>query len=140
MYFVYFHMKYYNPRKLPKHLSLLPKCFYFKWKPFNLREKHFKFLRMSSCSIPNFFSVKTKLFMRALTLKRCAEVWRTGNEFSLNPGNENWKIEIGTPKFPAKIDFSLHWKSSGFQTETSDSGPDFLFSFLNGAQPAGWIL
>ena len=75
-----------------------------------------------------------------LTSKLCAEVWSTGYEFSLNPGNENSKLEMETPKFPAKIDFNFHWKSSSLQTETSDFGPDFLFSFLNGAQPVGWIL
>ena len=44
-----------------------------------------------------------------------------------------------TPKFPAKIDFNLHWKSSGLQTvtETLDFGPDFLFSFLNGRSQLG---
>ena len=37
-----------------------------------------------------------------------------------------------TPKFLAKIDLKFHWRSSGFQTETSDFGTDFLFLFLNG--------
>ena len=69
-----------------------------------------------------------------LTSKLCAEVWRTGYEFSLNHEYENSKLEMETPKFPAKIDFNFHWKSSSLQTETSDFGPDFLFSFLNGAQ------
>ena len=75
-----------------------------------------------------------------LTSKLCAEVWRTGYECSLNPKNENLKLEMETPKFPAKIDFNFHWKNSSLQTETSDFGPDFLFSFLNSAQPTGWIL
>ena len=74
-----------------------------------------------------------------LTSKLCAEVWKTGYECSLNPGNENSKLEMGTPKFPAKIDFNFHWKSSSLQIETSDVGPDFLFSFLNSTQPTGWI-
>ena len=78
--------------------------------------------------------------MRALTSKFSVEVWRTGYEFSLNPGNENWKLKMETPKFPSKIDFNFHWKSSGLQTETSDFGPDFLFLFLNGAQPVRCIL
>ena len=43
------------------------------------------------------------------------------------------------PKFPAKIDFNFYMKSSGLRTETSDFGPDFLFSFLTGAQPVEWI-
>ena len=77
--------------------------------------------------------------MRALTLKLCAEVRKTRYECSLNPGNENSKLEMETPKFPAKIDFNFHRKSSSLQTETSDFGPDFLFSFLNSAQPSGWI-
>ena len=78
--------------------------------------------------------------MRApLTSKLCAEVWKTRYECSLNPGNENSKLEMETPKFPAKIDFNFHWKSSSLQTETSDFGPDFLFSFLNSAQPSGWV-
>ena len=76
----------------------------------------------------------------SLTSKLRAEVWRTGYECSLNPGNENSKLEMETLKFPAKIDFNFHWKSSSLQTETSDFGPDFLLSFLNSAQPAGWIL
>ena len=46
--------------------------------------------------------------MRAITLKLYVEVWRTGYEFSLNPGNENWKLEMETPKFPEKIDFNFH--------------------------------
>ena len=75
-----------------------------------------------------------------LTSKLCVEVWRTGYEFSLNPGDENWKPDMGSPKFPAKIDFNFYWKSSGLQSETSDFGPDFLLLFLNGAQPVGWIL
>ena len=75
-----------------------------------------------------------------LTSKLCAEVWKTGYECSLNPGNENLKLEMETPKFLAKIDFNFHWKSSSPQTETSDFGPDFLFSFLNSAQPTGWVL
>ena len=40
--------------------------------------------------------------------KLCAEVWRTGYECFLNPGKQNWKLEIETPKFPAKIDFHFH--------------------------------
>ena len=71
-----------------------------------------------------------------LTSKLCAEVWRTRYDFSLNPGNKNLKLEMET----AKIDFNFHWKSSSLQTETLDFGSDFLFSFLNGAQLAGWIL
>ena len=78
--------------------------------------------------------------MRAVNSKLCVEVWRTGYEFSLKPGNEDWKLEMENAKFPAKIDFNVHWKSSGLQTETSDFEPDFLFSFLNGTQPVGWIL
>ena len=46
-----------------------------------------------------------------LTSKLCAEVWKTRYERSLNPGNENSKLEMETPKFPAKIDFNFHWKS-----------------------------
>ena len=37
---MYFHMKHYNPRKLQKRLSLLPKFFCCKWKPFNLQRMH----------------------------------------------------------------------------------------------------
>ena len=33
-----------------------------------------------------------------LTSKFCAEVWKTGYEFSLNPGNENSKLEMESPK------------------------------------------
>ena len=40
-------------------------------------------------------------------------------ECSLSPRNENSKLEMETPKFPAKIDFNFHWKSSSLQTETS---------------------
>ena len=71
----------------------------------------------------------------SLSSKLCVEVWRTGHEFSLNAGKENWKLQMETPKFPAKIDFSFHWRRSGLETETSDFGPDFLFLFLNRAQP-----
>ena len=74
-----------------------------------------------------------------LTSKRFSEVWKAGYECSLNRGNENSKLEMETPRFPAKIDFNCHWKSSSLQTETSDFGPDFLFSFLNSTQPTGWI-
>ena len=82
--------------------------------------------------------LRSKRFMRVpLTSKLCAEVWRTGYECSLNPGNENSKLEMETPKFPGKIDFNFHWKSSSLQTEASDFGPDLLFSFLNSAQPTG---
>ena len=49
--------------------------------------------------------------------------------------NLKWKLL----SLPAKIDFNFHWKSPSLQTETSDFGPDFLFSFLNSAQPTGWI-
>ena len=83
------------------------------------------------------FTVKT--VHACLTSKLCAEVWKTGYECSLNPGNENSKLEMETPKSPAKIDFNFHWKSSNLQTETSDFGPDCLFSFLNSTQPTGWI-
>ena len=84
--------------------------------------------------------LQSKGFMHApLTSKLCAEVWKTGYECSLNPGNENSKLEMETAKFPAKIDFNLHWKSSSLQTETSGLGPDCLFSFLNSTQPTGWI-
>ena len=76
-------------------------------------------------------ALQSKRFMRApLTSKLCAEVWKTGYERSLNSENENSKLEMGTPKFPAKIDFKFHRKSSSLQSETSDFGPDFLFSFL----------
>ena len=74
-----------------------------------------------------------------LTSKLCAEVWKTGYECSLNPGNENSKLEMETPKFPAKIDFNFHWKSSSLQTETSDFGPDCRFSYPNSTQPTEWI-
>ena len=84
------------------------------------------------------FTIKT-VHACPLTSKLCAEVWKTRYECSLSPGNENSKLEMETPKFPAKIDLNFHWKSSSFQTETSDLGPDFLFSFLNSAQPSGWI-
>ena len=47
-----------------------------------------------------------------LTSKLCAEVWRTEYKFSLNPGNENSKLEMKTQKFPVKIDFNFHCKSS----------------------------
>ena len=86
------------------------------------------------------FDLQSERFMRALTSKLFAEVWRTEYECSLNPENENSELQIETPKFPAKIDFNFHWKSSSLQTETSDFGPDFLFSSLNSAQPTGWIL
>ena len=43
---------------------------------------------------------------------------------------KSWERELETT---AKIDLNFHWKSSGLQTETSEFGPDFLFSFLNGA-------
>ena len=90
--------------------------------------------------VQNQSSLQSKRFMCAsLTLKLCAEVWKTGYECSLNPGNENSKLEMETPKFPTKIDFNFHWKSSSLQTETSDFGLDFLFSFLNSTQPTGWI-
>ena len=74
----------------------------------------------SLCFSP-YSDFQSKRFMRApLTLKLCAEVWRTGYEYFLNPGNENSKLEMETPKFPAKIDFNFHWKSSSLQIETSD--------------------
>ena len=58
----------------------------------------------------------------------------------LTPGNENWKLEVETPKFPLKIGFNFHWKSSGLKTEASDFRPNFLFLFLNGGHPVEWIL
>ena len=84
--------------------------------------------------------LQSKRFMRALNSKLCVEVWKTRYECSLSPGNENSKLEMETPKFPAKIDFNFHWKSSSLQTETSNFGPDFhfLFSFLNSTQP-NWV-
>ena len=75
--------------------------------------------------------LQSKRFMRVpLTSKLCAEVWRTGYECPLNPGNENSKLEMETPKFPAKIDFNFHWKSSSLQTETSDFRLRTRFSVL----------
>ena len=53
-----------------------------------------------------------------LTSKLSAGVWRTGYECSLNPRNKNSKLEMETSKFPAKIDFNFHWKSSSLQTKT----------------------
>ena len=86
-------------------------------------------------------TLESKWFMLdPLTLKLRAKVWRTGYEFSLHPGNNNSKLEMEIPTFPAKIDFNFHWRSSGLQTETSDLRLDFLFSFLTGAQSVGWIL
>ena len=75
-----------------------------------------------------------------LTSKLCAEVWKTRYECSLSPGNENSKLEMETPKFPAKIDFNFHWKSSSLQIETSDFRSDFLFSFLNSNNQVGGLL
>ena len=60
-----------------------------------------------------------------LTSKLCTEVWKTGYECSLNPENENVKLEMETPKFLAKIDFNFHWKSSSLQT----SDQIFCFRF-----------
>ena len=69
------------------------------------REKLLNYNQSGSCVPP-------------LTSKLCAEVWRTGYECLLNPGNENSKLEVENLKFPVKIDF---WKSSSLQTETSYS-------------------
>ena len=64
-----------------------------------------------------------------LTSKLCAEVWRTGYEYSLNPGKETSKIEMETQKFPAKTDFNFHWKSSSLQTKLQTSDQIFCFRF-----------
>ena len=65
----------------------------------------------------------------ALNLKLCAEVWRTGYDFSLNPGNENSKLKMETPKFPAKIDSTFTGKIQAFQLklQTSDQISCFCF-------------
>ena len=55
-----------------------------------------------------------------LISKLCAEVWRTGYEFSLNPGNENSTLEMETPKFPTKIDFTGKVQAFKLKLQTSD--------------------
>ena len=66
--------------------------------------------------------LELKLFIRAPKIRNFVlKFGGLGNEFSLNPGKENWKLEMETPKkFPAKIDFDFHWKSSSLPTATSD--------------------
>ena len=75
-----------------------------------------------------------------LTSKLCAEVCRTGYECSLDPENENLKLEMETTKFPAKIDFNFHWKSSSLQTETSDFRLWTRFSvFVSEQRTISWV-
>ena len=61
----------------------------------------------------------------ALTLKLCVEVGRAEYEFSLNPGNENWKLEMETPKFPVKIDFNFYW--------------DLISAFVSEWRATSWV-
>ena len=75
-----------------------------------------------------------------LTSKLCAEVWNTRYECSLSPGNENSKLEMETPKFPAKIDFNFHWKVQAFKLKLQTSDQTFWFRFWNSARPSGWII
>ena len=70
---------------------------------------------MKTCT--SGFTIKT-VHACPLTSKLCAEVWKTGYECFLNPGNENSKHEMESLKFLAKIDFNFHWKSSSLQSET----------------------
>ena len=111
---------------------------YFLPKQCVMLEFHFMKSAPAGNRTPDSIRVKT-VHACSLTLKLCAEVWKTRYECSLSPGNENSKLEMETTKFPAKIDFNFHWKSSSLQTETSDFRPDFLFLFLNSAQSSGWI-
>ena len=64
-----------------------------------------------------------------LTSNLCAEVWKTRYECSLNPGNENSKLEMETPKFSAKIDFNFHWKVQAFKLTLQTSDQIFCFRF-----------
>ena len=68
-----------------------------------------------------------------LTSKLDVEVLRNGNEFSLDMGNDNWKLEIETQKSGAKIDLNFHMKSSCLQSEATEFQLGILFCFLNGA-------
>ena len=72
-----------------------------------------------------------------LTSKLCVKVWRTGYEFSLNPGSENWKLEMETPTFPAKIDFNFHWKVQAFKLKLQNS--DRIFSFVSEWRTTSWV-
>ena len=123
--------------EIPSHLTLDVLQLYVR----RMKGIHiFRLFNRSLASKQTLLALQSKRFMSGLTSKRSAEVWRTGYECSLYPGNENLKLEMETPKFPSKIDLNFHWQSSSLQTETSDFEPDFLFSFLNSTQPAGWIL
>ena len=62
-------------------------------------------------------------------LTNCAEVWKTGYECSINPGNENSKLEVETPKFPAKIDFTFTEKVQAFKLKLQTSDQIFCFRF-----------
>ena len=49
--------------------------------------------------------LQLKRFMGVpLTSKLCAEAWKTGYECSLNPGNENSRLEMETPKFQLSLE------------------------------------
>ena len=67
----------------------------------------------------------------SLTPKIRVKVSRTGYEFFLDRRNENRMFEIEAQKFAPNTHFNFHEKIPGFQAETTDFQPDFLFSFLN---------
>ena len=74
--------------------------------------------------------LQSKRFMRApLTLKLCAEVWKTGYECSLNPGNENSKHEMETPEFPPRLISTFTGKVQAFKLKLQTSDQIVYFRF-----------
>ena len=73
--------------------------------------------------------LQSKRFMHALTSKLCAEVWRTGYDFSLNPGtrirSSKWKLR----SFPRILISIFAGKVRVFKLSLQTSDQIFCFRF-----------
>ena len=95
---------------------------------YNYLFMRYLFHKNSKLIVELFVTVKM-VYACPLTSKLCAEVWKTGYECSLNPGNENLKLEMETLKFPTKTDFNFHWKVQAFKLKLETLNQIFCFRF-----------
>ena len=67
--------------------------------------------------------------MYPLTSNLCVDVWRTGYEFFLNPGNENWKLERKLRSFPRRLISTFTGKVHAFKLKLQTLDHNFCFCF-----------
>ena len=130
-------MKHHNPRKLQKLLSLLPKGFYCKWKPFNLRRMHFiRFWLSSTGGAPQRkFATPYGDFCAPVIWPENNRKINTTKEICITidspPLKESWKTVQIEQSFSLKTESSKYFRQTlgGYSTLKYLNVPPILISF-----------